>query len=259
MRPINALRQSLPHTPSLFVVPGCAAILVLLGSSFSLRASAAEPTLEELALKAPAYDLAQGYSHSKMMTESLIPAAQKGVTIVTPGGEITQENASEYQREYGERLSTYAEVITQRGYKDLSGSYQPRTTKSCGRIQSSWVGVIHEGSASDVEIQQDGFEAQLIVKWKSGGEEFNLENPVIIVEAAIFVLDAMNSDYGFRGKVKGEVISLKPDESVLKGWPKWANPPRKKDLRKCTITLEPLKTKSDISVSDPTTPSSPPQ
>ena len=86
----------------------------------------------------------------------------------------------------------------------------------------------------------------------------NFENPVVIVEAAIFVLDVMSSDYGFRGKVKGEVISLKPDESVLKGWPEWANPPRKKDLRKCTITLEPLKTKSGVSVSDPITPSSPP-
>ena len=234
------------------------AALVLLGSSFSLGASAAEPTLKELALKAPAYDLAQGYSLSKMMIEGFIPTAQKGVTSITPHGAITRENASEFQKEYAERLSTYAEVITQRGYKDLSGSYQPRATKSCGRIQSSWVGLIHEGSASDVEIQQDGFEAQLIVKWKSGGEEFSLENPAVIVEAAIFVLDAMNSDYGFRGKVKGEVISLKPDKSVLKGWPEWANPPRKKDLRKCTITLEPLKTKSDVSVSGPITPSSPP-
>ena len=206
-----------------------------------MAALAAEPTLEELALKVPAYDLARSYFHSKMMIERLLPAARAGATIVTPGGEINQENAGEYEREYHERLSAYAEVITHRGYKDLSGSYQSRTTKSCGRIQSHWVGLIHEDSASGIEIRQDGFEAQLIVKIKSGGKEFSVENPAIIVEAAIFVLDAMNSEYGFRGKVKGEAILLKPDVSVLKTWPGWAGPPRKKDLKKCTITLEPLK------------------
>lgn len=213
------------------------AISTLLGSSFFLSVLAAQPTLKERALKAPAYDLARGYSFAKLMLK-FIPLAQGGVTIQTGEGEVTKENFGQYQQEYSKRLSTYAEAITQRGYAAVSGSYQATTTKSCGRIQSSWVGLVDERPSSRIEIKQEGFEAQLIVR-EGGGPA--LENEAIVVETAILVNDAMNSDYNFRGEVKGKDIVIKPDISVLAGWPEWAKPPREKDFEECTITLQPLK------------------
>lgn len=217
---------------------------LLLGAGYGFttvgqRSDEAEPALRENALKAPAYDLAKSYLNAKKTME-MLSLVRAGASVTTPEGRITKENLPQYEQEYEQRLSIYAETIAQRGYKVLSGSYRARASKACGRIQSLWVGVIHEGTARDIEIQQEGFEARLHLELKeSAGRSLN--NPAIVVENSLVVVDAMNSDYCLRGEVKGENIVITPDESVLTTWPQWAKPPRKKDLKECTVTLEPLK------------------
>ena len=219
-----------------------AAVFLLLGSSFFLSAGAAQSTLKEDALKADAYDLARSYFTAKQMIENIIPMVEKGFKIRTRNGKITKRKARKYKKEYGKRLSIYAEAITERGYKTIAGSYQRRTSESCKRIRTALpVGSIDDKAASGIEIQQDGYEAQLIVKFEHEGTEYGAEHPMIVVGTTVMVRDAMNSDYFFRGEIKGENIVIKPDLSVLAGWPKWASPPREEDLRNCTITLEPRK------------------
>ncbi len=204
-----------------------AAIFLLLGSSFFLSAGAAQSTLTEHGLKADAYDLARSYLKAKRMM------------VVAKQGKISKKKARKYKKKYGKELSTYGQAITARGYKTIAGSYQARTSESCGRIRSNWVALIHEGFASDVEIEQEGYEAQLIVRVEYEGEKCTFENPAVVIESAFFVREAESFDYYFRGEIKGQSIVIKPDLSILVGWESWARPPREKDLRKCTITLEP--------------------
>ncbi len=231
-----------------------AAIFLLLGSSFFLSAGAAQSTLRERGLtlaaqaalrervlKADAYDLAHSYFYAKWMMEEIIPMVEKGFTIILPEGKLTKRKARRYKKEYFIRFSIYAEAIIERGYKTIAGSYQRRGSKSCKRIRSALNDSKYACMTSDVEIQQDGYEARLIVRFEHEGKEITLEHPMIVVETAVMVMDATNSDYFFRGEIKGKKIVLKPELSVLAGWPKWAGPPLEQDLRECTITLEPRK------------------
>lgn len=200
--------------------------------------SAKEPTLKE-ALAAPAADLAQGYLWVKFLTEKIIPAAEEGATFHLPGKLINKSNVQEYRKKYEKRLSIYNEAIGMRGYKNVSGRYRGSTTESCQRIKSLWVGVIHEGSLSGIEISQDGFEAQILIRIEHEGRKMSLKNPAAIVESAISVVDASNSDYYFKGVITEEQIVIRPKVSVLDTWPQWAGPPSRDDLENCTITLQP--------------------
>jgi TPR repeat protein len=191
------------------------------------------------AMLAPPEALALSYLGVKSVLHFL-PAAAAGATIQLPGETITKSNVEEYRGRYEKRLSLYGEAIKQRGYKTISGAYKGETTKSCARIQSLWVGVIHERGQSGIEIAQDGIEAQVVLRGKHEGKELNLKNQAAIAESAISVLDAMNSDYFFRGEIKDQVIVIKPNLSVLDRWPEWAGPPSRSDLENCTITLKPL-------------------
>ena len=220
---------------------GCAAIFLLLGSSFFPGAGAAQSTSKEYALKTDAYDLARRYFNAKTMMEIASIMAPRGIDLITGKGGITKRKVRQYKKKYGKQLSIYAEAINARGYKTIAGSYQARISESCGQIRSALIGSIHESAASGVEIQQDGYEAQLIVRFEYEGEEHTVEHPVIVVETAVLVHDFANEDYYFRGEIKGEDIVIKPDLSVLATWPKWALSLREKDLRKCVITLEPRK------------------
>lgn len=217
-------------------------VLSLFGSSFSFDAAAEEPTLKK-ALDAPAWALAQSYLSMKTVVHFL-SAADAGATIQLPGETITQSNMEESRRRYEKRLSLYGEAIKQRGYKTISGAYKGETTESCARIKSLWVGVIHERGQSGIEIAQDGMEAQLVIRVKHEGEALSLKNEAAIAESAISVLDAMNSDYFFRGEIKDQVITIKPNLSVLDTWPEWADPPSRSDLENCTITLRQLSSAS---------------
>src|SRR5205809_3954103 len=136
-------------------------ILSLFGSSFSIDVAAEEPTLKK-ALEAPAWALAQGYLWVKKMLHFL-PAVDSGTTIHLPDETITKSNVEEYRGRYEKRLALYGEAIKQRGYKTISGAYKGETTESCARIQSAWVGVIHERGQSGIEIAQDGIEAQVVI------------------------------------------------------------------------------------------------
>ena len=203
-----------------------------------LKQAVEEPTLKK-ALEAPAWALAQGYLWVKSILHFL-SAADAGATIHLPDETITKSNVEEYRGRYEKRLSLYGEAIKQRGYKTIAGAYKGETTESCANIKSLWVGVIHERGQSGVEIAQDGIEAQVVIRGKHEGKELSLKNPAAIAESAISVLDAMNSDYLFRGEIKDQVIVIKPNLSVLDRWPKWAGPPSRSDLENCTITLKPL-------------------
>ncbi len=207
-----------------------AAIFLLLGSSFFLSAGAAQSTLTKHGLKADAYDLARSYLKAKRMM------------VVAKQGKISKRKARKLKKEYGKELSMYAQAITERGYKSIAGSYQAKTSESCGRIGWSWVNSIHLGITSDVEIQQDGYEARLIVRFEYQGEKVIFESSVIVVENIVGMREEASGSSGFfRGEIKGEDIVLKPDLSVLVGRPPWPVPPREQDLRNCTITLEPRK------------------
>ncbi|WP_305910376.1 tetratricopeptide repeat protein (plasmid) [Methylomarinum sp. Ch1-1] len=195
-----------------------------------------------LLLKAVAYPpeaLAMSYLWVKKMLHFL-PAVDAGATINLPDKTITKSNVEEYRGRYEKRLSLYGEAIKQRGYKTISGAYKGETTESCAKIQSAWVGVIHERSQSGIEIEQHGIEAQVVIRVTHEGKELSLKNEAAIAESAISVLDAMNSDYFFRGEIKDQAIVIKPNLSVLDKWPKWAGPPSRSDLENCTITLKPL-------------------
>ncbi len=174
-----------------------------------------------------------------------LPASASAPTLIIGGKTITKDNIEEYREEYTRRLSIYSQEIKQRGYRTVSGRYKGKTSKSCRKINSAWVSVISEGIQTGMEITQDGFDAQLVLGVKLNGEEMSIENPAVIIELTITLLDEMNPDYLFQGEIINGVITLKPDLSVLKSWPRWANPPRKRDLKKCTITLEPLSGNSD--------------
>ena len=191
------------------------------------------------AMMAPADDLAVSYLWVKFIAD-IIPHPQGGGTLNIGGEEITPENAEEYRQKYDKRLKLYKEAIKYRGYKTIAGSYLSKTSKSCARIQSSWVSLLHEASNPVVEIEQDGFDALIVIKAVYEGNELASENQAAIAESAVAILDAMNSDYYFRGLIKDNNIQIRPDISVLGSWPKWANPPKRKDLEKCTITLVPL-------------------
>ena len=97
------------------------------------------------------------------------------------------------------------------------------------------------GITSDVEIQQNAYEARLIVRFEYQGEEVILESPVIVVENIVGMREASGSSGFFRGEIKGEDIVIKPDLSILVEQPPWPPPRHEQDLRNCTITLEPRK------------------
>ncbi len=208
-----------------------------------------QPTLDQ-ALAAPAIHLAQSYLSINFITQNLLSAVEKGLDIQLGSEAINKSNIEEYRRTYQERLSIYREAIKQRGYETVSGSYRGKATEARDRIQSLWVGLIREGSASDIEILQDGFDAQVIVSAEHEGEKLALPNQAAITESSIALQDAWNSDYFFVGTIKAKQIEIKPDVSVLRSWPYWANPPKQKDLEDCVITLEAISDDSEKRLED---------
>ncbi len=214
-----------------------AAIFLLLGSSFFLSAGAAQSTLSGRVVKVDEYDydLALNYFDVRWWVEELLPSQKKKVMYFIENGKTSVKKIRTLKKEYGQKLSMYAQAITERGYKTIAGSYQAKTSESCGRIGSLWINPIHEGITSDVEIQQEGFEARLIVRYEYEGEERTLEHPAIVVGTIGLVEDGANHNHFFRGEIKGKSIVLKPDLSIPGRWRKWAL----EDLRECTITLEP--------------------
>lgn len=189
---------------------------------------------------APAVALAQGYLFHKQMLATMLPAAEAGVTIHLPNATISKDNVSEHRRRSEQRLSIYADAIEEKGYFDVSGEYSAKTTESCGRINSTWVSLVHEGTASKIKILQDKFEAQVVIDITHQGQNLSVENDAILVESQMFLQDSMNPDYKFSGTIDESTILIRPMASVLRSWPQWAGPPKQTDIQNCAITLQQL-------------------
>jgi len=194
-----------------------------------------EPTLKD-ALDASAEELALSYLSMRHTVRFVAIGARTPVTI----GNVTinKDNVEEYKAKYESRLSLYEQAIRQRGFKTVAGRYKGEATESCVRSNSLFAALMQQQKHTAVEITQDNMDAQVIVTVEQDGKESSLANPAAVAESAMAVNEATNSDYFFRGEIKSNVIVFKPDVSVLKTWPKWANPPSRKDLEKCVITLE---------------------
>lgn len=215
------------------------ALGVVLCTAISFAATGAEPqpTLKQ-ALEAPAGNLAQGYLYVKFLTQYVLPLAEMGVNIQLGGEAINKSNAKKYQQRYNERLSIYSNAIKQRGYSTMAGTYKGKATAACSHIRSMLVDMISVGKDFNIEIKQDGFDAEVIVSGKIDGEEFSLKNLAAIADSCIAIQDGMNSEYYFLGKIKNNKIEIKPSASVLGLWPEWSGPPAQNDIENCIISLE---------------------
>ncbi len=219
--------------------------MVLLGTGCSSQATKHEPTQSDL-LTAPAANLAQGYLAAKTRLRLLERHIKIGAfggsgarfTLKSGGDVIEKDNVDEYMAKYQNQLSLYEEAIRQRGSNDLSGMYQGEATESCSRSNSIFATVIHGQKQSAIEIRQNNIDALVVVSVVQDGSEFDVTNPAAVVESAIALIEAANSDYYFSGQLNNDVIEIKPGLSVLETWPKWASPPRRSDLEGCVITLK---------------------
>ena len=219
--------------------------IVLLGAGCSSNVTKEEPTQNDL-LKAPAANLAQGYLAAKTRLRLVERQVKMGAfggsgarfTLKTGGENIDKDNIDEYLAKYQKQLSLYEEVIRQRGSNDLSGMYQGEATESCSRSNSIFAATIQARKHGAIEIRQNNMNALVVVSVLQDDGEFDVSNPAAVVESALAVIEATNSDYYFRGKFNNGVIEIRPDVSVLNTWPKWANPPSRSDLEECVITLK---------------------
>ena len=219
--------------------------VVVFGAGCSSTIINEEPTQNDL-LKAPAANLAQGYLAAKTRLRLLERHVKMGAfggsgarfTLKTGGEMIDKNNVDEYLAKYQKQLSLYEEAIRQRGSNDLSGMYQGEATESCARSNSIFAAAIQGQKQGSIEIRQNNMNALVVVSVLQDGGEFDISNPAAVVESALAVIEASNSDYYFRGQFNKDVIEIKPDVSVLETWPKWANPPSRSDLEGCVITLK---------------------
>jgi hypothetical protein len=209
--------------------------LSLLTSGCSGKLINTEPTIQD-ALDATAVDLALSYLSMKHTVRFVAIGARTPVTI----GNVTinKNNVDEYKAKYEARLRIYEQAIRQRGFKKIEGQYQGVANKSCARSNSLFAAVIEEQKQAAIEITQDGIDAQIVITVEREGKDISLTHPAAVAESAVAVNEATNSDYYFQGEIKNSAIVFKPDVMVLKTWPKWANPPNRKDLENCVITLE---------------------
>ena len=212
--------------------------------SISLTASASEPSLED-ALDVPAVVLAQSYHFMAHMVKTLLPLAERGATLQIAEVTITENNVGKYRRRFEARLAIYRAAIEKRGYVSFAGNYEAIATESCSRAGSIWARGIYSGDIRDLEIAQNGFEVQLLNWYEDAGEKQSIRIQAIAVESAIAFDDPANSDYYLVGEIEDGKIVIRPADDVLDSWPNWANPPKRKDLKNCTVTLEFLSAATD--------------
>lgn len=212
-------------------------ITLLFTSGCSEQLLKTEPTLQDV-LDAPAADLALGYLSVKH-TVRLVALGERA-NVIIGNTKINKDNVEEYKAKYGERLALYEQAIRQRGFEAVAGHYKGEATEACVRSNAMWAALIQRQSQKAIEITQEGMDAQVIISVEYEGQERRLKNSAAIAESAMALNEMSNSDYYFRGEIRDNIIVFKPDLSVLRTWPKWANPPRREDLEDCVITLERL-------------------
>lgn len=195
------------------------------------------------AMRASSDSLAQAYLAVSFAAKILEPArlGKFRATLVTSldgrSDSITASNAALYLAGYQDRLRVYALVIARRGSQAIAGPYRATATSSCARIQSMWAGGVREGALSELNISQDGLNAELLHKVQHEGKSHSVGIPGIVVESVLALQDPGNSDFVFLGQITPGQITVRPDAKVLAGWPSWANPPNRKDLSECVVTL----------------------
>lgn len=212
--------------------------LIVVAASTSL---AREPTMDDI-LEVRAEALAQSYLATNNVLDGVINMVELGIvdTAHVGGDRITASNVARFRDLYEKRLQKYLKGMQKRGSMSMAGTYHGEVTESCARSGSTWIGFIAAGDARGIRIHQDGFDARFEVIYEYEGEASAFANLAAVVESTIVIGDAMNSDYFSQGQLQDGVITIHPSAEVLKGWPKWAGPPKRKDIEACTVTLTPV-------------------
>jgi hypothetical protein len=193
----------------------------------------------EDALNAPAAHLIQGYMFTKWVVDGLIPMAEMGMTVYAGYEKITERNAQKKLAKYQARLDIYSEAINRRGYAQVAGRYRGISTESCDRSGAFWLGSIGSNEVQDISIYQEGIELTMTLSVLHESNAFDFDIGGYIVESDLILMNPLNSDYYVLGKVHGGQIDLQPDPGVLEGWPGWAGPPKRKDIKNCFVELTP--------------------
>ena len=156
------------------------------------------------ALQAPAADLASSYHairYSVLMAEMV---RDMGVTTAYIGLEVqvivTEDNVDVVLTELGDRLTTYATAIEQRGFELIPGRYETEVSPGCDTL-----GFYPEESI----IEQDGFEFRL----GHGSFQEEFRHIGVTVESAVVIDHAANPDTELSGVITDGRIELQHQPS----------------------------------------------
>lgn len=189
------------------------------------------------ALSLPAEDLARSCLADVILEQFLI-LADSGATIQTANGPITGENVDDQRRALETRLGLCTSAIQVRGQAELPQHLALHTsTSQCEQAGSGWADLISGDLVEEIEVFQEEFPGILSTTIILDGRTRNVEQPLVVVENSLAMMDYSNTSYLWLGVVTGDRIELRPDIGVLTSWPEWATPPKKKDLQKCRIEL----------------------
>lgn len=203
-------------------------------------AGAIDEALLAAYLAAPAKKLAM--EHNRIDTISMltdIGAGEQMPSITFQIGDLVigPENREQVRAEFQAKLASVHEAIARRGTANVAGDYSMKATRACRKIPSMWAQGIATKELGNPSILQSEHECQIVQMVDFNGRE-PLETPAVIVEDKIILADLMNTDFLFVGQVKGRVIEFQPDSDfILDAWPDWVNPPKRKDLDGCKVTL----------------------
>jgi hypothetical protein len=189
-------------------------------------------------MAAPAGNVAEACIFLEQMLEQHIPFAEEIGDVHTNDGTITKDNAAEYRAMYEDYLVVTLEAIERRGWTDVAGGYSATATKTCGRVGSTFGGLVLENEASVVEITQDGFRVVVELTVPGGDGPLTVTFPGVIVENMFLVSDPMYLNYRYVGFPQdGGRLVVRPTPGILQYWPEWANPPEEQDILDCALTL----------------------
>ena len=150
---------------------------------------------------------------------------------------IGPENREQVRADFQAKLASVHEAIARRGTADAAGGYEMKATRACRRIQSMWAQGVANKELGKPTILQNGHECQIVQSIDFNGVE-PLETPAVIVEDTLVFADLMNTDFLFVGHIQGNTVEIQPDtDFILDAWPDWVNPPKRKDLDNCRVTL----------------------
>jgi hypothetical protein len=118
------------------------------------------PRYRQVVLALPAERLARSYFAQELWLKSALPRAKAGVNVIqiingTPQ-KVTKENVDAYIKGYSDVLVINDQVIRQRGYRQVGGTFMMNVGSNC------------EGfSDGTVSIEQNDFRIKLVSGWPS--------------------------------------------------------------------------------------------